>query len=255
MIESFATGTLFIGNQLIRLSSVPSTNDFLKKKISENRSLAEGLSVLTAYQTSGRGQIGNAWESEGGKNILLSVYLKPHWLPLSRFFQLNMSVCLALIDTLNHFQAGFKIKWPNDILFDRRKIAGILIENTISNNALASSVVGMGLNINQENFPAGLRTAATSLKKLCGQTLDLEVVLALLLQKLEHRYLQLRQNSRQLRHDYFDHLYGFNETIRVEQQGKVMEATLVDVQQDGQLVLRLGGVLKQFQFKEISFVL
>src|SRR5690606_24490611 len=97
-----------------------STNDHLKTIISEGKS-AEGLLVTTDYQTSGRGQIGNAWQSEEGKNLLMSVYLRPTFLRASHFFNLNMSVCLAVADALNELHPGFQVKWPNDILFDRKK--------------------------------------------------------------------------------------------------------------------------------------
>ena len=131
MFDTPILETLFIGHQRLHFDELPSTNDHLKKLIDKGGH-TEGMVVSTDYQTSGRGQIGNRWESEPGKNLLFSVFLKPLTLNARHFFYFNMSVCLAVADALNELAPGFKIKWPNDILFNGKKISGILIENTIA---------------------------------------------------------------------------------------------------------------------------
>ncbi len=146
MSYTIESDSLFIGQQRLHIDTLHSTNDHLKTIITRGES-AEGLTVTTEYQTSGRGQIGNSWESNEGENLLMSVYLTPKFLSAGHYFYLNMSVCLAVVDALNFLLPGFQIKWPNDILFDGTKVAGILIESTISGAVVQSCIIGVGLNV------------------------------------------------------------------------------------------------------------
>jgi len=254
MAESSQAETLFIGQQLLRLKTVSSTNDFLKKKIGDVPSLAEGFAVVTSHQTSGRGQMGNRWNDTAGENLLTSIYLRPDWLPATLFFQLNMSVCLAVVQTLNDFTPGFQIKWPNDILYDRKKVAGLLIENSISRNRLSQSVVGIGINVNQRFFSAEL-SKASSLSNLIGHKVDLDYLLRRLFEEIEACYLQLKSRAEIIRTNYFDHLLGYQQELDFLIDGQKKSALLMDVQQDGQLVLKVGSEIRKFQFKELEFIL
>ncbi len=245
--------TLFLGKDHLHLPSIPSTNDYIKQK-SKEKQLAEGFTVTTAHQTSGRGQIGNTWESESGKNLLMSTFLLPRALPASHFFYLNMSVCLALTDCLNFFHPGFAIKWPNDILFDTRKVAGVLIENSIAANKLQQSVVGVGLNINQLMFSSEGASRATSLAEIMGKEVEISYVFNRLLKDLEVRYLQMGRSKEELRKEYLGLLYGYRQPVRVNLGAKDTLAQIADVLPDGTLVAKADEEIKRFQFKEISFL-
>ena len=137
--------------QQIYLPTINSTNAWLQQALLEQQ-LPEGVLVYTSYQTNGRGQLTNVWESEKDKNLLFSMLFTPVWLPVKDQFVLSQAVALGVVRFLNKFQAGFKVKWPNDIYWNDKKIAGILIENNLQGTVIGSSVVGIGLNINQMEF-------------------------------------------------------------------------------------------------------
>lgn len=253
MLSTLNPPTLFMGKDHHHLPGVPSTNDFLKQ-ISREKKLTEGHTVSTSYQTSGRGQIGNFWESERDQNILMSVFLLPRSLPAGHFFYLNMSVCLALTDTLNYFHSGFKIKWPNDILFDGKKVAGVLIENVMAKDLLQQSIVGIGMNVNQQDFKFQGNPAPTSLSSIVGKKLDLSFVMEQLLKNLEARYLQLMRSHTAHKAEYLEMLYGFDQEVKVEWEGKAAPGKVEDVLPDGTLIMRIDGTARKFQFKKVRFL-
>ena len=131
--------TLFVGKKHLRFNQLESTNTYLKE-LAKSDKIIEGTLAQCDYQTSGRGQFGNEWTAEKGKNLLFSLFLRPSFLNADQQFYLNMSVCLALAESLNQIVKGFEIKWPNDILYNNQKICGILIENSVSGNKLEYSV-------------------------------------------------------------------------------------------------------------------
>lgn len=244
--------TLFIGKGYEHFESLDSTNNRLKQ-INREGVIAEGYTVTTDYQTSGRGQIGNAWQSESGRNLLTSVFLRPTVIKASEYFFLNMSVCLAIAETLSFFHPGFKVKWPNDILFDTKKIAGVLIENSISRNQLNHSIIGIGINVNQRDFQSVPN--ATSLSRIVGNEIDLGFLLSKLLKNLELRYLQLLKSTKNLNGEYLQSLYGYAKEVSVEIKGVRKKAEVLNVLPDGTLLMLIDGHQRQFQFKEIQFLL
>jgi len=136
---------------IITVESVASTNSYLKE-LAHSRTLDEGTVIVTRNQTAGKGQQGNAWESEAGKNITCSILLYPSFLPVQHFFLLSEVISLGVKETLDAYTDGITIKWPNDIYYCERKIAGILIENEITGSNISMSVAGIGVNVNQEQF-------------------------------------------------------------------------------------------------------
>ena len=122
--------TLFIGQNLVKLSEVNSTNTYLKELVSKSEPLIEGTVIMADHQFAGRGQKDNIWYSQAGKNLTFSIYLKPSSLAVSKQFILNMVICLGIVDALKPILGNdSKIKWPNDIYFKNNKLGGILIEN------------------------------------------------------------------------------------------------------------------------------
>ena len=172
--------------QIIKLNATDSTNTYLKDLLAETR-LADYSVVIAKNQTQGKGQRGEKWLSEKGKNLTVSILkLKPK-VALERQFLLNTIVSLSLIKTLEGYNVpNLAVKWPNDILSGHHKIAGILIENIIKSQHIESSVIGVGLNVNQKSFN-GL-PKVTSLKTILGRSLNLEELLSNLLQNIKYYF-------------------------------------------------------------------
>ena len=137
-------------HHIIVQDELESTNNYAKQLVSDK--VEEGTVVLAQFQSKGRGQQGNYWESETGKNLLFSLILYPDFLEAEFQFSLSMLVSLAIVSVLDEETDEVQIKWPNDIYVGKLKIAGILIENTIKGSKLGSTIVGVGLNLNQEMF-------------------------------------------------------------------------------------------------------
>ena len=146
---------LFSPDKIIRLHTVGSTNDYMIEQIRNGNINLEGTIVIADEQTSGKGMDINIWESEPGKNLTFSIFFKPDFLRADQQFLLNKSISLGVYDFIKSLVTHQKvtIKWPNDIYVGDKKIAGILINNTIAGNELFYSVAGIGVNINQQKFP------------------------------------------------------------------------------------------------------
>jgi len=179
---------------IIKLSEVDSTNNYALS-LKENSLFKGGLVITTEYQTNGLGQRGGNWESENGKNLLLSVVIEPN-IELENKFDISKILAISICDYLNSIGLNPKIKWPNDILIGKEKIGGVLIQNMISENEITHSVVGIGLNVNQIIF-TGYSPKATSVKNKLGVELNLEKVRVELLNCLENN-LSMFKNKRSL---------------------------------------------------------
>jgi len=245
--------TLFIGQQLYFLPVCESTNSEAQQLLIKNEA-TEGCTVVAAQQTNGRGQRGNSWEAEPGKNITLSVILSPSFLAARQQFYLNMAVSLAVLDLLR--EQGLpeaQVKWPNDLYFQDKKLGGILIENSINSYTLQHSIVGIGLNINQLHFAY---TTATSLHQVLGHALNVEKVTERLLELLEKRYLELRNgHAGKLRHAYLQALYRYQEVHSFIAGNQQVQGQIVGVDEDGRLALEIDQQLRYFNFKEISYII
>lgn len=159
---------------IIKLNAIDSTNAFLKRLIQEKQ-LPDYTVVTARKQTEGRGQMGTSWQTEPDKNLIASVFKKVSCIESDSQFLLSMAVSLAVIKTLEHFEIpDLKVKWPNDILSANKKICGILIETFIKQGVMDAAIIGIGLNVNQVNFP-GL-SSATSMQNQKGKEYEIEVV-------------------------------------------------------------------------------
>ena len=220
--------------------SLDSTNNFAAKLLREANP-EEGTVILSEFQTAGRGQRGKSWEASSGKNLLLSVILRPTFLTLERNALLNKAVALAVFDTVKSFceTAQVHIKWPNDILVNEKKIAGILIENTLNNRLIESSIVGVGINVLQVEFE---EISATSLTLESNRLIPVEVACDVLLENLEKRYAQLRSEEFEcIRTDYREHLFGLNRPRKFLYRDEELEATIRGVTPEGKLILEQPG--------------
>lgn len=248
--------TMFVGQRLIRLDQVDSTNSFAMGLL-KGMPLEEGAVVSTAKQTRGKGQRGNTWESQPGQNITCSIVLRPVFLDPAEQFDLTRAVSLAMTDVLNDLlpKHDIRIKWPNDIYVGQEKIAGILIENILNGSQINYSVVGIGLNVNQTEFISGAGNP-TSLHKIMGRTFDLDGILKMLCAAVEVRYLQLRGNGRlRLSGEYLARLFMAGTPTRFTDFSSVFEATIEEVTREGMLVLRDNkGNVRKFGMKEVGWI-
>jgi BirA family transcriptional regulator, biotin operon repressor / biotin---[acetyl-CoA-carboxylase] ligase len=251
--------TLFTGQNIIRLPECPSVNTYAIELLKEVK-VHEGTVVITDKQTAGRGQRGNVWYSEEKKNITMSVVYHPTFLKAINSFYLSMMVSVALHDLLTQVLTEtheVKIKWPNDIYVDGKKIAGILIENLYRDEQISSTVLGVGLNVNQESF-GGMEERVTSMKLLTGNESDLKNVLEMICERLEKRYLQLRSGKmKELNMDYMRNLYLLEEEheFSLSGDGRRFFGRIKDVMEDGKLVVEEvgSGRARKFDVKEIIF--
>lgn len=248
--------TLFVGKNFVELPEVGSTNTFATNLLQGQP--PEGTVVWSRCQTSGRGQASNQWHSSPDANLTFSLILYPRFLSPSRLFALSKIASLALhgaIKALLPPQEVF-IKWPNDILLGRRKVAGILVENQLDGQGIQSSIIGIGLNVNEADFPPALQNTAISLAEALGRTLDLDALLAQLLGRLEALYLQLRSgNTYAMDRAYLQALYGYQEHVPMRIGGVEERPMLVGVDHSGRLALEREGKLQYFQMKELTFLL
>ncbi|WP_394759486.1 biotin--[acetyl-CoA-carboxylase] ligase, partial [Flavobacterium sp.] len=179
--------------KLIKLDAIDSTNDFLKG-LSQKEKLENYTVVTTKYQTKGKGQMGSSWSSEDNKNLIVSILIKNIIFSINEIFNLNIVVAVSIIQVLNDLNIShLNIKWPNDIMAENRKIAGILIENSIKENGKIESIVGIGMNVNQTNFEN--LPKASSLKNIMHQDFDIDTLLENIVVKIENNVEKLKNNE------------------------------------------------------------
>lgn len=248
--------TLFVGQNLIKLPAVDSTNNFLKSLVSNSEPLPEGTVIMADDQYAGRGQQSNVWNVEPGKNLTFSVLLKPTFLPINQQFLLNMVVSIAINNVLTPFLGeGLSIKWPNDIYFRNQKMGGILIENTVVGNDIKTAIIGIGINVNQQHFEAELTGNATSVFQILQKDVNLMRLLAEICSALESLYLQLRADKRtHLKKTYVNKLYQLNKPAYYKKDGDVFEGVIKGVTDTGLLQMETESGKQEFNFKEIVFL-
>ncbi|MEJ6734170.1 MAG: biotin--[acetyl-CoA-carboxylase] ligase [Flavobacteriales bacterium] len=244
--------TLIIGHKIIRLDNVNSTNSFLSENLNDS-SFFEGVVVVANAQTQGRGQGENLWHSNSGDNLLFSVLLQPKCDLIYQFY-LNQFIAVSICQTLKQFGLDCQIKWPNDILVNKKKIAGILIENKIQGRMLHSSIVGVGLNVNQSDFPDQLINP-TSMKLLLKDSIETNQVLETLIVQLEKYYFQFKRNELNvINENYQSLLFKRNEKAYFIIKGKRVETIIREVNKQGEIVLEIDNELKSFSNSEIKMI-
>lgn len=238
---------------------------YIPQTISTNVSLAEICSkgytenltsVYSSFQTDGRGQRGNKWESEDGKNLLFSFVIFPNGLPAREHFILLQITALALFDTLSEYTDGISIKWPNDIYWMDRKICGTLIENDLSGMNIERSISGTGVNLNQKIFRSGAPNPI-SLSLITGQEYDLETVLHKIMNSasIYHRMFD-NGESDIIRKKYFEAIYRKDGFYMYKDDNGTFDAIIEDIEKDGRLVLKdREGRVRKYLFKEVSYII
>jgi len=246
-------GSSIIGNNILKLNAVDSTNTYAMALLKKQK-LPEGMIIQAFEQTAGRGQMGTNWHSLPGESLTFSVILTPEFLPVHKQFYLSMAVSLALYDYLRtKGLSSVVIKWPNDIIVDRRKIAGILIETSLKGETIQHAVVGIGLNINSN--PDELSTVATSLLAETGRIHDLEAELHEVCQHLDTYYALLKTGKfEKLKQEYMSKLLGVGQPIQVVRGNTKTLVKVIDIKDSGKVVLEeINGNWWVAGFKEFEW--
>ncbi|MES2628850.1 MAG: biotin--[acetyl-CoA-carboxylase] ligase [Bacteroidota bacterium] len=243
-----------IGNQVIRLQDVDSTNNFAANLL--NTTLPpEGTAILAYNQFGGKGQRGAVWQAEPGANLTLSVILYPKKIPASSQFILSKMVAVALADAVDEVSGlSSRIKWPNDILLNNKKVAGILIESAVSGMNLSQAIIGMGLNVNQQNFEGLPR--ASSLAVEAGKAFDKEQVMQQLFSLLNYYYMVLqRGNTAKIDELYLEKLFGYREDGLFRHSGGIDKGKITGIKENGRLEIEFStGRVMEFENKEVEFL-
>lgn len=240
--------------KLIKLNAIDSTSSFLKK-LAQSSAIENYTVVATENQISGRGQQQNSWHSEPNKNLTISVYVSFKNLLISNQKYLNFAVSLAIYQTLLNYRIpNLSIKWPNDILSANKKLCGILVENVIQGVKIQSSIIGIGLNVNQENFPFHLSNA-TSIKNTIDKEIDLTILLNEVIINLKEKIALL--NSYQfniLEEEYLNVLYKKNiPTMFRDCKNVLFMGIIKNVSSEGKLQIQLeDDSIIEFGIKEVS---
>ena len=245
---------------IIHLTTVDSTNRYIRDEavaLWENRGTGDFAVVTAGHQTAGRGQRGNAWNSNAGENLLFSLLVRPgETLEVSRQFLLSQAVALSIHDAMKCYGVDTRLKWPNDIYAGNRKLAGILLELDYSGAFVEQAIIGIGLNVNQENFPP-MDRKPVSMKMLREHDFILDDVLATILDLFEHYYTELRFGNRDaIAAEYKAQLFGIDMKNSFIDKNGHFDAVIQDVESDGHLILRRNdGSTGRYAFKEVEMVI
>ena len=217
-----------------------------------NADLPEGFVVYTDFQTEGKGQQGNAWESERGANLLFSLLLYPRHISIEQQFRLSQVVCLGIKKTLDNYLDHVTVKWPNDIYWKDKKLSGILIQNALQEATLKNSIVGIGLNINQTTFVSDAPNPV-SMRQITKKTYDRDQLLS----EIHANIMDLYKNADNafIEQEYDKSLYRRSGFHAFRADDELFQAKIHSVGNDGLLTLEMEqGEKREFYFKEVEFV-
>ncbi|MCE2616861.1 biotin--[acetyl-CoA-carboxylase] ligase [Phocaeicola oris] len=240
---------------LIHVEEINSTNSYLSA-LCEKQEVADFTVVLSEFQSEGRGQRGNSWESDPHRNLTFSYVLHPYFIDVHHQFLLSEIASLAVKDTLSVYTNDISIKWPNDIYWKDKKICGMLIENNLTNTCINWSVNGIGININQETFHSSAPNPV-SLKQITGKEYQPRDILNRFIEQLMEYYDMLRNGEnrkvdRLYRHSLF-HREGFH---TYKDKIGIFKAKITDIEPNGRIVLTdQSGNGKRYMFKEVEYIL
>jgi BirA family biotin operon repressor/biotin-[acetyl-CoA-carboxylase] ligase len=234
-----------MGMQWIKHDSLASTNTWLSELLKQ-KDLEDGTVVITDYQDAGRGLGDHSWLSERGENLLMSMLLFPAFLSAMRQFHLSRVVALSICDVLDSLGIEAQVKWPNDILTSKGKIAGILIEHSITEGNIAHTIAGIGLNLNQIEFPA-FPVPATSLRLESGKGADVAKVGELVHTRIWSRYRDLKAGRTEaLEREYQNRLYKAGVPAVFHSAEGAFEGIIQGVNAYGELLVRQGKEIRTF---------
>jgi BirA family biotin operon repressor/biotin-[acetyl-CoA-carboxylase] ligase len=232
--------TRAFGNKIYTFESVDSTNNCAKAVAAIGAE--EGTIIITEHQTAGRGRLGRTWQAEPNQNLMFSLVLKPN-VPPETLNLLPLYVAVAISDAIER-TTGLKLecKWPNDLLHKGKKIAGILIEGSVKQNAVEYVVIGVGINVNQTAFDGELLARASSLRNECNREIDRTELFRQVIKSLETGYLDVAKTGFQsVVPQWLSRTSMLNRTVSVSQQGTIISGVMKGLSPDGGLVLQNNG--------------
>jgi BirA family biotin operon repressor/biotin-[acetyl-CoA-carboxylase] ligase len=244
---------MIIGSKYIFRENLSSTNS-LAAELIKNNPLQEGTIIYTNFQSAGRGQSGNSWESDNGMNLLFSLILYPFTIKPADQFIISKIISLGLCDFLNRYTTNISIKWPNDIYVNNDKIAGLLIEASIIRDEIESIIAGIGMNINQKLFRSDAPNPV-SLGMITGKDYDTGDCLRKLATDLDRRYKQLLNDKiGEIDAEYLNILYRSGEWADYSDANGLFEGRIISVNSGGRLRIEdRRGKIYEYSFKEVDF--
>ena len=239
--------------KILRFDTCTSTNDVLKEE------QGDFVIAVAKEQTAGRGQRGNTWISDSGKNLLFSILVTPERLNAGDAFVLSQAIALSIRSALVRYipEERVSIKWPNDIYVGRRKICGILIENDLQGRRVTRSIIGCGINVNQMSFPDGLAAPATSVALESGKEQICETVMRDVTDAFARMLSDIcGGHYEQIREQYHEHLFFRGVQARYEDKDGEFDGVISHAENDGHLIIKdAEGALRRYAFKEIKLKL
>lgn len=239
---------------IIQLNSVDSTNNYVSNVLKHEK-LEEGSIIFTLDQTAGKGQANNSWVSKPNENILMSLILYPNFIEITNQFRISKAISLGIISYCNEYTGDISIKWPNDIYHKNRKIAGILIENSLKGRLIERSIIGIGLNLNQEQFSSNAPNA-TSIKNITKSNFIIKDEIIKLREHISLYYNKLQLNPEQVDREYLENMFRFGKIHQYKVDEKTIEGKILGVNEFGHLQLETNQYeIKEFDLKEIEFII
>ncbi|MBW1296833.1 biotin--[acetyl-CoA-carboxylase] ligase [Aquimarina litoralis] len=240
---------------IIKVDAIDSTNIFLRD-MNREKSLDKPTCVVAREQLQGKGQMGTTWQSNPGENLTCSVFMPIDDMDIMDQFYISMTVSISVYEALESLMLPkLSVKWPNDILSDRYKICGILIENVVNNGRLRGAIIGIGINVNQQHFDN--LPLASSLRQILGRNLEVEEVLSILLQKLEHRFSRLiKSNFSSIKNTYESLLFRKNKpSTFLDVKGNSFVGIIKEITTSGKLQILLEDeIVQSFDLKEVKLL-
>jgi BirA family biotin operon repressor/biotin-[acetyl-CoA-carboxylase] ligase len=240
---------------IIKLDAIDSTNSYLRQ-LSAKEAVKDFTVVTANYQTSGRGQMGTQWSSQHSKNLMASVFKDVSFIDSEQQFFISMAVALSILDALENFNiTNLKVKWPNDILSENKKIGGILIENVIKKGKLNASIIGFGINANQTEFDD--LPQASSLRLITGRLFELDELLQAILSKLKDHFKMLEhQQFDLLKSAYENHLFRKDKPSTFQNnEGQLFSGVIKGISNSGNLqVMIKNEAIREFDLKNLSLL-
>ena len=251
-MHKFFAKTEYLGKKVIFLPQCHSTNEEAQRIIKSEPD-PFGTVVISQYQTKGRGQRGNEWKSEPQKNALFSLILRPEFITIKTQFKLHVITSLAIYDALFPSLGGLlRIKWPNDIYYKNQKLGGILIENSLCTDKIENSVIGIGLNVNQENFDL---PNATSLFEITQKKSEVNELIETVIVSLEKRIkCQDNHSFGTLKREYERRLFRFDEMKLYRDIHGDFQGRIIGIDDTGKLIIEKSVGIQLYDLKEVAFL-
>ncbi len=240
-----------IGQKIMRFDRVDSTNNYTANLLKEGK-IVHGTVIMADTQTAGRGQRGTNWTSNAGENLLFSLFIAPDNLSVENQVALTHFASIGIVEVLRKIGISAEIKWPNDIYVNQKKIAGILIENTIKGGIISNSIIGIGLNVNQIHFE---NFNATSIKIETNTFSSIDSIVFKLIDELNTLWEFIQKSDFQtIKKRYLNSLYQLGTKALYQDDSGKFEGVIEGVSEMGYLQIRKEGELKEYDLKEISFL-